>query len=180
MKKRLFFAILLDENLKNQIILYKKEIEKRYKKIPLKEAEEPHITILFLGYIEEEKIKEIIEIGEKIKKEFQPFQLSLKIIEFGPKNPYRLIWLKGEENKTLERLKKRLEEELEKKNINFEKENRKIIPHITLFRIKNFSLSKNPLQKKVDFFLEVKSFYLMESILSSQGAKYYSLKEFHL
>ena len=180
MKKRLFFAILLEENLKNQILLYKKEIQKKFKKNPLKEAEEPHITILFLGYIEEEKIKEIIKIGERIKKEFQPFQINFKLIEFGSKVPYRLIWLKGEENKNLERLKERLTEELEKKNIKFQKENRKIIPHITLFRIKKFSFYKNLLQKRVDISLEVKGFHLMESVLSPYGAKYYPLKEFIL
>ncbi|MGE4554589.1 MAG: RNA 2',3'-cyclic phosphodiesterase [Candidatus Paceibacterota bacterium] len=190
MSQRLFWAILLNEDLKKEILFYREQIKKLDRRNILKEAGEPHITVLFLGSQPEGKLKELIETGETIKKEFSSFEIYFNELEYGPSIPYRLIWLKGENNKNLELLKEKLEKSLLERNINFPQEKRKIIPHITLFRIKKdffFSKPKNkriekiiPLKniKKPQFSLKVNCFYLMRSILKSEGAHYFPIKEF--
>lgn len=180
MKKRLFFAILLDKNSQKEINSYQKEIKKLDKHNNLRVVpDELHLTILFLGYQEEENIEKIKKAGLNVSRKFKPFEINLEKIEYGPRVPYRLIWLKGKENKNLENLKQELEKELEKINIQFQKESRKLIPHITLFRIKNPSnLSPKYLEKSVNFSIKVKNFHLMESILKAEGPTYLKLEEF--
>ncbi len=180
MKKRLFFAILFNENFKKQLAFYQKEIKKMDRKDYLRDASEPHLTVLFLGYIEEKEIDKIIEIAQKISQQFKPFLINFQKIEYGPRPPYRLIWLKGKENKSLEDLKNELENKLTQESIKFQKEARKIIPHITLFRIKkNFNLpSPHLIEKEVNLSFLVESFCLMESILKPEGAHYLKIKEF--
>jgi len=117
-----------------------------------------------------------------LTKNFQPQPLKFTNITYGPsaQNP-RLIWLQGEPNKSLEQLKTNLEKEFINK-INFKKENRFFLPHITLARIKINALPYLPSPFKINAFLSFsfipQSLWLIESQLQSKGAQYTDLKEF--
>ncbi len=102
-----------------------------------------HLTILFLGYIEKERLPDVKEALLKATRDISPFELSLKGAGAFPniERP-RIIWV-GVENgaEELSRIHTILSSELSG-IINPVTEKRPFSPHITLGRI-------NPIRKKL-------------------------------
>lgn len=174
MNKRLFFAVNFPEKVKNEIK------EKYYGKLESPEIkkvkkENIHLTLLFLGYFPEEKIKEIKEKTGKIQKE--KFVLGIKGI--GSFNS-RIIFLEIEKGK--EKIKEIYSEIC--KAMEMPKE--KFTAHATIARNKKMNskefgelveeLKKISFEKE----FEVKSFELMESELHSSGPEYKTVYSFNL
>lgn len=187
MRKRLFLAINLNKTIKKDLVKIQEVLKKKTaaKTVKWVEEENLHISLLFLGNISEKRLAIILrKLAKTTKiKGVSPFKLSLAKVGFFPneKNP-RVIWLglSGEVN-SLRKLYQRVAKALEKENIF---SHYRFIPHITLGRVRkgkkiHFSLSKK--EEKIfpagrEF--KVKSFALMESLLSAKGPRYFLLKEF--
>jgi 2'-5' RNA ligase len=94
-----------------------------------------HMTLKFLGEIEEKKLEGIKKIIEIVANKFHNFEINLKEFGFFPneKNP-RVFFLSTDKEEALKTIATNLEEELE--NIGFPKENR-FKSHITLARFKS-------------------------------------------
>lgn len=177
MNKRLFFAINLPAEIKEEIDrLYLKELEKENKKekvIKIVKKENLHFTLRFIGYFPEEKLNELIENTEKIK--FKEFQIKINgVRQF--KNS--IIWLSTSSGATdLQELSDKLSEVL-----HLQKE--KITAHLTIARNKNMKKKEfNELIEKLKKIqltevFRVKSFSLMESQLKAEGPTYKVLHEF--
>ncbi|HHW20115.1 MAG TPA: RNA 2',3'-cyclic phosphodiesterase [Thermodesulfovibrio thiophilus] len=155
-----------------------------------------HITLKFLGEIEEMLISEIKQTLISIADETSSF--TLKITNPGvfpdPLKP-RVIWMGIENNSALIELVKKIEENLEKSG--FQRETRKFKSHITLARVKNFRNGKylfekieknfkNKIQSVAlkegisEYQFSVKEFVLMKSTLTPHGSIYSVLKRFPL
>jgi 2'-5' RNA ligase len=95
-----------------------------------------HLTLNFLGNIQEGQIDELAEAMRRSAAGFGPVKLGFSEAGAfpGPKNP-RVIWvgLKGETDR-LAAIKKRLDELLQP--LGFEPEQRTFKPHLTLGRVK--------------------------------------------
>jgi 2'-5' RNA ligase len=172
LNKRIFLALNLPQETKNEIT---KKYGKTLEELKKVKKENLHITLLFLGYFPEEKIKEIKEKLKKIKHE--KFQVLIKGI--GSFNS-RVIFLKIEEGKEkIKELHHKISNALEIKDERFN-------PHLTIAR--NKKLKKEKFNgvikelKKISFEkrIEIKEFDLMESILSPTGAKYKKIYSFEL
>jgi len=185
---RLFLAIKLPRELLAQLHSYQEQLNPQIFRIV--EEDKLHLTLIFLGYVEEEKIKKIQDIALEITQNFQPPLIQFLATAYGPAraggpNPKfpRLIWLEGSPNHGLEQLKKALEKEfLTKAKIDLKEENRLFLPHITLARIKT-SLPNNlppetKINTKMNFSFAPPSLWLMESHLHKEGAQYIDLEEF--
>ena len=174
MNKRVFFAVNFPEETK-------KEINRKYwlklgkKGIKRVMEKNLHITLLFLGHFPEEKIKEIKEKAEKIKKE----KFSVKLEGIGSFKK-RIIFLgikKGSEN--IIELKKELCGKMEIPFEGFE-------AHATIARNKKMNAGEftgliKELQKiQFEKEIEIKSFELMESVNSFSGTEYKKLFSFNL
>lgn len=185
---RLFFAIKLPQELLTQLHSYQEQLNPKF--FRLVEEDKLHLTLIFLGYVEEEKIKTILDLTLEITKNFQPQSIQFLDIAYGPAcagrpNPKfpRLIWLEGMPNHSLEQLKKALEKEFQTKaKIDLKEENRLFLPHITLARIKTPLPNNLPLETrintKMNFSFSPPSLWLMESHLRREGAQYIDLEEF--
>ena len=198
---RLFLSIKLPQELLAQLHSYQEQLNPKF--FRLVEEDKLHLTLIFLGYVEEEKIKTIQTITLEITKNFQPQSIQFLDIAYGPAcagrpNPKfpRLIWLEGMPNNSLEQLKKALEKEFQTKaQIDLKEENRLFLPHITLARIKaspptfnvgpgafNAPPNNLPLETrintKMNFSFSPPSLWLMESHLRREGAQYIDLEEF--
>jgi len=180
MKKRIFIAINLPEDLKNSLIFYQRKINGLFVRWTKKDS--LHLTLVFIGYVLEEDIEKIYQAVSKATKKFKPFTIIFDKIE---KDEFlRMIWLKGRVNQSLLNLKKELEKNLSaEKNIFFQPEKRIFKPHITLARVKPEAqtfFSKTKVSE--DFFvnLKVASIEIMESHLKKDGAEYSVLKSFSL
>lgn len=163
-----------------------KEIEEKIKHIQkdLKDSEEVkltnefHITLKFLGEIEENKINDIVNRLKKIKE--NRFEVEVKSIGVFPNEKYiRVLWL-GCYSTNLIRLAKKVRNELN----NFG-ENDEFVPHITIARIK--TKPKNNIYNFISKYknveigkFEVKEFKLKKSTLTPSGAIYNDLYVFKL
>ncbi|MEW6680866.1 MAG: RNA 2',3'-cyclic phosphodiesterase [bacterium] len=180
---RLFIAICLDEKIKRGIFEIQKSLRIDSLKPKWVDPEKAHITLKFLGEIEKEKIKQIIDALKEIPKP-KPFIVSLGNIGAFPKKDYpRVIWIGIEKGcDSLSLIANSVETSLEK--IGFPKEERPFSAHLTLARIKNpqkTNLLSPYLSKR--FIIDemgVKEIMLIESKLTPNGPIYTTLQAFPL
>lgn len=182
MSLRLFIAIRPPEEIIQEIINYQRK-NLNHSAFRLIEKENIHLTLIFLGYINEELISKIIEVCERISRQYQPFSVNFSLFDYGPNQKFpRLIWLEGKAEKELLLLKENLENELLKNKISFKKEDRDFKAHITIARIKKDFKGTLPSRKiinqKTNLSFEANSFLLMKSKLTPRGAQYHQLKHF--
>ena len=179
---RCFIAIDLPREAINEIIRLQKLIkEKKLFDGKIVEGENLHLTLKFLGEIDEKKIEEVKQRLKDVK--FNDFEVNIgKIGVFPSKyNSYiRVLWieLKG---KGVFELQKQIDGCLDGL---FEKENR-FMSHITLARIKrvyNRNGFLDYLEKikipKMKF--NIDRFFLRKSELFSEGPVYEDLEEYNL
>lgn len=178
MRQRIFIAINLPEEIKNQLLDY----QQKWPELPIRwvKKDNLHITLIFLGYILDKELLEVIKATKEVVQKRAPFLITLNKICYGPpqKIPPRMIWVKGEKSENLIKLKDDLEKSLlEKVNFSF-LENREFSPHITLGRIQRWEWrriepeERPEVEEDISLSFEVKSVEVMESKLKPKGAEY--------
>jgi len=181
MKRRIFIAINLPEKIKNRL----KEYREQHGELPVRWTKTPslHLTLVFIGYVDNEQMLEACKITHKIAEETSPFFIDFKRIVLGPlgKEP-RMIWLEGQTKEELTQLKNRLEKALLAGNIGLQKlETRAFSPHLTLARIKmeawrEAQINAGSVETAFPVQLNVNSMEVMESDLKFDGAEYATLE----
>ncbi len=139
-------------------------------KVKLVEKENIHITLKFLGDIEEKSIEKIKRIVENCKT--QKYFLSVKGVGFFPSEKYvKIIWLGVKDAGETERMMRCIDAHLSK--IGFKKE-RSYVPHITVARAKGpIDIESLRVFQNVEFCkLEVKEVKIKKSTLTSKGPIY--------
>lgn len=190
-KNRIFIALNPPEVLKSDIAGLIDILQQNNKEIKWVKPDGFHLTLHFLGYLEEETIKKVKNMMAGISGTFGRMEFKIGGINAFPDldNP-RVIFLECEQEKggLAVELQKELGRGLARLGIKIDK--RIWTPHITLGRVKNnFQLSifspkadsppaNNYQLKERKFFIE--SFELMESRLSKEGAEYKELASFKL
>ncbi len=197
MRHRIFIAINLPKDIKEGLSRCQKKIEELF--APHRNGisgggpcrwvkkENLHLTLAFLGYLNDEQLEQVYEVVKKTAAKNKPFLIFLNKVGYGPekKLPPRLVWIQGKKSEELLKLKKDLEELLAQK-INFLPEERNFLPHITLARIKKWNWRRiEPEERPVvdleaSFQLPVNSIEVMESHLRKTGAEYKILKSYNL
>ncbi len=174
---RVFIALNLSKETIKEIGKIQKTLEKEGLFLgKLTELKNLHLTLKFLGEIDESKLKEVEKRLEEIK--FPDFNCSLGALGVFSENFIKIIWI---ELTGAEELQKIIDESL--KGI-FETESR-FMRHVTLARVKkvvNKELLIEKLKKikvkETEF--NVKAFYLMKSELSEKGPIFDVIKEYSL
>jgi len=184
-KRRIFLAINLPDQIKKKLLEY----QRQWADLPVRWTKEPslHITLVFIGYVGDEEMLEICQLTRQAAQKHQPFEIKLKRICLGPPNrPARMIWLEGEANFALAKLKQDLEEVLlnsAKSGFN-RRENRPFRVHITLARIRQEQWQHLPdkpqIEKEISLVFPIASIEVMESYLSRKGADYAILESVEL
>jgi len=187
--KRLFIAINLPEQLKNSIAQIITDLDADMRRRSVKEStfrwipkEQWHLTITFLGYQPDEAIGSILK---SIKQTVFDYSNILKnnrivfekIILAPPGKTPRMIWLDTtkETSKTLGIIKNKLEDELVKNGVRFQRENREYHAHLTLARFRSPLITADIIslnQRSSQLAFYAKSLDLMESHLKPTGAEY--------
>ena len=179
---RLFIAVPVPEELKDNIVEIQKKLKEANADIKPVEKENLHFTLKFLG--ETDKVKEIEAAMEKALKSFSQFDADIAgISAFPDKNHARVIWLCIKDGmEQMKSLMKDIDAELSK--IGFEQE-KKYIPHITLTRVRS-GKNKAELIRLLERLEQtqigrmcVKEVTLVKSVLSKAGPVYeemYSVK----
>jgi len=179
MRNRLFIAINLPEKIKDRL----SDFQVKYSELPARwtEKQNLHITLIFLGYVNQDEIPEILKMTEETAKKHNAFPLTLNKICYGPpqKTP-RMVWVIGKKSEELGKLQSDLENSLS--NLSFKKEGRPHSAHITLARLnqwqfKQLELEERPqIEQDINLEFEVNSIEIMQSNLKRTGAEYMLLQ----
>jgi len=169
--RRLFVGIPLSSQLRKRLT---QEMETWPKEAILRTMEENlHITLFFLGFIQEEEVGEICRRVGEVCKDIESFELqftSIKLMksEVSPK----MIWLTGEASDELRLTLERIEKAFS----SFVSERKTYRPHITLAKIKKskwLKLENKPeLKERISFIETVENIAVFES-LSLDGKRRY-------
>jgi len=175
---RTFIAIKIPDIVKSELIQITDKLKSSRADLKWVKPEGIHLTLKFLGNIDEQKATEVKEVLNKVVKAEVPFEIRLEGLGAFPKpaSP-RVIWAgvkEGAQNTI--NLAKNLEEQLEK--IGFEKERRSFHPHLTLGRLRspqNKGKLSNLLEStkfKSSSIIKVARLNLIQSTLTPTGAIY--------
>ena len=162
MKRKIFLSVAIPESTKKSL---KRAVE-RWKDLPIKwtKQENLYLTLMFLGYLEDEDVLKIIEKITSAVKDFPIFDLSFEAINLGPseEDPH-LVRLIGQPDDNLKKLNERLEKAL---GI-FIREKKAFRPQIILGRIRKnlWQPLDEPLRIAKDFPLNLS----VESVLILGG-----------
>jgi len=174
---RLFIGVFLPEDIKNYLYEVQDVLRKNIDgKIKWEAKSRIHLTLKFLGEVDEDKLNIIKERLNKIK--FKKFKVNLDKIGVFPNYDYiKVIWVGlNPMDKAIE-LSKKIDSEL----LDLFHNDQEFKIHITLARVKLIKNKFNNLNIKIDEKkFEINEFYLIKSELSKDGAKYYILERFKL
>lgn len=177
--KRLFVGISLSAPLAKRL---NREIEafKAWPIIPTRK-ENLHVTVLFLGFVAEENLDEILPSLEEAVKGVPPFELHFNEIGYFPDALHpTAVFLSGTDNPVLLQLRQNLDRELgylvpEKKSFR---------PHVTLGKVRRGKfealVEKPNFEKSVNFVEPVSGITLFESASVEGKRTYIPIAEFQL
>jgi len=177
---RCFIALDLPREVMKEIERLQEQIKKQKLFVgKFVEVENLHLTLKFLGEIDEDTVDRVKERLKKV--EFKEFESSLGDVGvFSSKysSYIRVIWVKL---KGADRLQKQIDGVLDGL---FEKENR-FMSHITLARVKKVSDRKGLIEyvkhlKSRPFKFKVDKFFLKKSELKPEGPVYEDLESYEL
>ena len=178
--KRIFLAIPLSTEIIRQLIELNTSMiltNARWTK-----GKQLHLTLSFLGNIDEKNIQLIIAHGASLFSTIKAFSIPFKGITLAPPHkPPSMLWA---EFYATERYKQ-LVEETEKYLSSFKEQSNNeykgIIPHATLARFKPCNDVKNMLLPQLTLpDLEIYSIVLTESQLYPEGPQYFPITTFYL
>lgn len=178
---RVFFGIGLPAQIRKQVKGFVDSLKPGLPRMKWVEEENLHITLRFLGEVEEARISSISSAASQSVSSSQRFDIVLGELGAFP-NPRRarVFWWglsRGAEESSA--LFTALEDNLV--NRGFDKEKRRYHPHITLARLRYpASLSLEGLSSPSGLSFTASSFTLYQSTLTPQGPIYKILEDFKL
>ena len=129
---RTFIAIELEEEVKDHLAEVQAETQKLCRRGNFTPKDNFHLTLHFLGEIEEDVIEYLQDAMYETARRNRPFTLTLDKIGFFPRGNKGIMWAGLERSTHLQRLFSTLEKSLEQQG--FARERKGLSPHITLGR----------------------------------------------
>jgi 2'-5' RNA ligase len=178
---RVFTAIPLPESVRERIILQTAALRGRYPDLRWVRQEALHITLNFIGEVEEERIEELRQALQLLKGRAEAFPLSFRGLGTFPKRgPARVLYLAVDEGaERTVHIQKELARGLQHLA---GKERKRFTPHLTLARVKNSADYPDPQREgsEIGADFSVERVVLYRSHLQPDGARYEELDELRL
>lgn len=179
---RAFVAIALPEQVRQRLL----ELGGRLRALGLSgsfpRAESLHLTLKFLGEVQEQSVTGIGEVMERVCRDIPPFELEVRGLGVfpHPAKP-RVVWIGVSDCESLSLLHSGLEDGFQ--SLGFPREPRSFQPHLTMVRLK----SSENLRKLTAYLdeagrdeeagtFEVAAIHLFRSELRPDGARYSRLR----
>lgn len=187
-KKRIFIAINLSDQLKRKLFEWELKLEQKYqlgefrsKNINWVIKNNLHITLVFIGYVTDDETYKICKTVKEVAKNHSQFYIDLeKIITGPPHKQARMFWVEGGKSQELANLQAGLENTLSGAN-HYKKEVRPSSPHITLARFTNQVAEILPeINEIFKSSVVVDSVDVMQSVLRRTGPEYTILERVEL
>jgi 2'-5' RNA ligase len=174
---RTFIAIEIPSEVKSALAALQDDLRRAGADVSWTRPENIHLTLRFLGEVDERRIGEVEKVCVASAAEFRPFTLSLYDTGVFPnaRQP-RVLWagLAGEIEKAVE-MRKRLNDGLAL--IGFEREEKDFRPHLTIGRVKSNRKTRELIalmdaRQVPALSFVVTEIVLMKSELHPAGARY--------
>jgi len=176
---RCFISIDLPKEIKDYLFDLQRKINDNNSKVHFVAKKNLHLTLKFLGNIDDNLLKDVKERLSKIK--FKKFRVKLdKVGVFPNENFIRVIWIGLKPAGKVIELQQKIDGEL----LDLFKKDQEFSAHLTLGRVKFIKNKKEFLEKlKIeieDKEFEIGEFKLMKSELSKDGPKYFEIENYVL
>lgn len=179
---RSFLSLNIESSVQNRLKLIQDDVKSRliHHGIKWENHNKFHLTLRFLGDVEEFLLKDISRELDTIHTGFDTIKMTSAGIGFFPNQKFpNVVYIDlAEEGNNSEMLVNMLDAALDKYNF---KADKKFIPHVTIGRFKRDRRSR--MDKNFSIIVETveiifKSFYLMKSSLKPSGSVYEVIKEY--
>ncbi len=176
---RVFVAALLPEEIKELVDKYLGALKPLCGGVKWEKHEKLHVTLKFLGDIDELQAGRVTSAIGKLLPNYSPFEMNIAKLGGFPhlENP-RVLYIGLSENEELRALQEEIEEELG--SLGFVNERRRFVPHITVGRLKSRLKLKKPLPILERTSFKIDKIGVMESELRKEGSVYTTLSLFTL
>lgn len=181
---RLFIAADLEPEIREKLVPVQQVLDRSGVKIV--DNDNVHITLKFLGEVEDRRVEPIKEALRQIK--FNSFDIHVKGVGFFPSpNHIKVAWVGVEEgNNEMSNLANQIDDKMKK--VGFKKEKKKFVAHATLARIKKINAQERekmlkdlePYLNQEFGWMNVDNFTLKKSELTPKGPVYSDLEIFEL
>lgn len=188
MKKRVFVALDLPADIKSELIQARENINNSFEECPIRwtKAETWHITLAFLGMLDEVQVDMAKECVAEVVSLHKGFSVALEKIIWAPENemPPKYVWAIVSLDENLQNLQNDLVQKLDSRGIRLGIE--KFVPHITLGRVVQWAFrrieptERPEIEQEVNLGFPIESIDLMESKLSSKSAEYKIIESYPL
>jgi len=174
-KRKIFIEIEVPNQVKKRLV----ERTEKWQNLPIKWArqENLHITLLFLGYVDESVMPDICQKVSEAASKIESFDIQFNKIEIGPSpEKPQTVWFAGEPSEELKNLYEAVEKELDI----FQTEKKQFRPHITLGKIKKGKweeLAQTPvIEESFKISFSVDNIFVMESSAEEGGQEYHVIE----
>lgn len=134
---RAFIALDIDDKIRDQLARVRKHLEREVPERALRwvRPESVHLTLKFLGDVEQQLLVKIEDTLEVCAGVVQPFSFEVRGLgSFPNQRRPRVLWVGVQEKSgELEKLQKKIEANMS--DAGFERERRRFYPHLTLGRV---------------------------------------------
>jgi len=135
--KRVFIAIDISSEARSKIAGYIDRLRRfgRDLRVGWERPEKLHLTLKFLGDVDDHQLGDVEQAVKKVAAEFAGFRLGIYGNgRFPPKGDPRILWLGLTDDGSVSKLAQALDREIAKAG--FEPEKRKFHPHLTIARLR--------------------------------------------
>lgn len=182
---RLFIAVFSAPELRGDIEKIKEELRGSGADVKWVEGENLHFTLKFLGEVPDSRVPGISCALSRVSSLSRPFSVGFRGVGCFPNTGnMRVVWLGVKNDSELLSLQKRVEEAMESPG--FAREKKPFQAHLTLGRVRT-ARGKDLLSKAIEKLrgaeagmMEISSFVLMKSQLTSKGPNYSVVEEYRL
>lgn len=180
---RIFISLPIDQGVKIKLKNAQKKIQANNKdpKIKWTEPSKMHVTLKFIGDIDEAELEDLVDIVKNSVNTIRPFEFSFFKMDAFPdlKNPNVLInKLKEPNGKESFELEQNLRGYLDKYGLPYD--NKKWIPHITIGRVKDDDADVRLPNLDLDYSFKVEQVDIKKSELGSDGPEYDTIESIKL
>ena len=135
-RTRTFIAVELDDTIRDRLVSLQESLARVVTDVKWVERENLHVTLLFLGEVDDRELPKVCRIVQDELTEHAPFSLSVEHLGcFGNARRPRTLWVGvGDGAEELVAIHDALE--IPMQDLGYRREERRFQPHITLGRVK--------------------------------------------
>jgi 2'-5' RNA ligase len=134
---RAFIALELTNDIKDQLAIAQQTLRGCKARLTFVDPKIIHITVKFLGEVDDKKLREVTETLTKVS--FVPYPVTTGNVTINNKNRPHTVWCTMQDRGESERLFALIEDALSP--LGFTRETRRFTPHATIARVKSFDPS---------------------------------------